>query len=325
MLGVTQRLYVCWLLLLVVRPSRQRLRRSPAETRDHEDWPKGRRVCFWVLVVLAVLFVGLAAFLPPFAWNMFSQQITANNLFNTPDALGYPGFVSSVFAAMCLRILFQLLATAVHCCGVALRRVWCGGGCQSSAVASTLMQRAGGNGSMNQPIAERTNTQQVDSTYNANRSFDMYVFEVLNPDGFVSRGEKLHVKEHGPFVYNMRVRKLNVTFNDTADEVTYREWNTFEFDAAVGWLLFCFCICLQQAVRNYTNKLSVGGSAGGHPLLALLRDSLERVSRLRFASSTCVRVEHHCTPSKRVWTITHAHVSHAVSYTHLTLPTIYSV
>jgi len=62
----------------------------------------------------------------------------------------------------------------------------------------------------------------------------MYVFEVLNPKGFVEKGEKLHVEERGPFIYKQRVRKLNVTFNETEDTATFRQWTTFEFDSEVG-------------------------------------------------------------------------------------------
>jgi len=61
----------------------------------------------------------------------------------------------------------------------------------------------------------------------------MYVFDVQNKDGFVNNGEKLNVTEEGPFVYDMRVRKLNLTWNLTTDEVSYREWTTFEFNAEV--------------------------------------------------------------------------------------------
>ena len=61
----------------------------------------------------------------------------------------------------------------------------------------------------------------------------MYIFEVLNPEGFVERGEKLNVTEHGPFVYRMRVQKLNVTYNYTEDTATYREYTTYEFDSGV--------------------------------------------------------------------------------------------
>ena len=67
----------------------------------------------------------------------------------------------------------------------------------------------------------------------------MYVFEVLNPEGFVEKGEKLHVQERGPFIYKQRVRKLNVTFNETEDTATFRQWTTFEFDSEVSWYLQC--------------------------------------------------------------------------------------
>ena len=81
-------------------------------------WPKCRWVCFWLLIAAALLFIGLAIFLPLFAWSMFAQQIQLANKFDSPDAQGYPGWVrcrlrhslhTPLHLAMCLAFLLMLL------------------------------------------------------------------------------------------------------------------------------------------------------------------------------------------------------------------------
>jgi len=82
---------------------------DPAQTDwqyERLDAGKGRGKCgpqscccvasFWVLVSVAVIFAGLAIFLPIFAWNMFAEQIADNNRFDSPNATGYNGFVSQL-------------------------------------------------------------------------------------------------------------------------------------------------------------------------------------------------------------------------------------
>ena len=73
-----------------------------------------------------------------------------------------------------------------------------------------------------------------DSANDSKREFHMYVFSVDNPVGFVQRGEKPFMSEHGPFVYRQRLRKLHITFPQPAndDMLSYRLWTTYEFDAA---------------------------------------------------------------------------------------------
>jgi hypothetical protein len=75
-----------------------------------------------------------------------------------------------------------------------------------------------------------------DSQNESHRQVHMYVFQVDNPDGFVLRGEKPQMSEHGPFVYRQRMRKINITFpppdsSISDDLLSYRLWTTFEFDS----------------------------------------------------------------------------------------------
>jgi hypothetical protein len=69
-----------------------------------------------------------------------------------------------------------------------------------------------------------------DTAISSNRQFYMYVWSIENPDEFVQQGAKLRIKENGPFVYDQRHQKVNVTFD--GDQVSYQLLKTFAFNSS---------------------------------------------------------------------------------------------
>ena len=71
----------------------------------------------------------------------------------------------------------------------------------------------------------------ADTATNSVREVHMYVFAIDNADEFVTKKQRLRVREHGPFVFRKRQRKVDVRFNINADVVDYRLWTETVFDS----------------------------------------------------------------------------------------------
>lgn len=57
----------------------------------------------------------------------------------------------------------------------------------------------------------------------------IYIFELTNGVGFL-RGQKPVLREHGPFVFDVKKIRNNVTWFDNERKVSYYEKTVFHFD-----------------------------------------------------------------------------------------------
>ena len=70
----------------------------------------------------------------------------------------------------------------------------------------------------------------ADSSLNSLRYHRVYVFNITNPEGIL-KGEKVHVKECGPFIYTVVKEKINVAWDEHGkDQVSYNDWTHYTFD-----------------------------------------------------------------------------------------------
>ena len=70
----------------------------------------------------------------------------------------------------------------------------------------------------------------ADSSVQSLRYHRVYVFEITNPSEIL-KGDKVRVKERGPFVYAVVKQKINVAWDKYGeDEVTYQDWTHYKFD-----------------------------------------------------------------------------------------------
>nr|WJJ63368.1 sensory neuron membrane protein 2a [Pachyrhinus yasumatsui] len=66
--------------------------------------------------------------------------------------------------------------------------------------------------------------------------FKVYLFNVQNPEEIIL-GAKPVVKEIGPYVYKLRRWKNEVEWNRTSDEISYYEYEKYEFDQEASGML----------------------------------------------------------------------------------------
>ncbi|XP_060519996.1 sensory neuron membrane protein 2-like [Cylas formicarius] len=60
-------------------------------------------------------------------------------------------------------------------------------------------------------------------------TFNVYLFDVQNPDEVMS-GAKPVVKEKGPYTYKLNRWKSNITWDQKSDEISYFEYERYQFD-----------------------------------------------------------------------------------------------
>ncbi|VVC36119.1 CD36 family [Cinara cedri] len=117
----------------------------------------------------------------------------------------------------------------------------------------------------------------------------VFIFNVTNPDGFLTNGEKPKLQEIGPFVYKENMEKVNIRFNDNGT-VTYQHKKILEFMPELS------------IIKNDEIKLTVPNiplltlTTQANSLPGILKHSLSAI--LRFSNLTPFK---HVTPQQLVF------------------------